>query len=234
MAALSELKARQRSNPRTARSSNTILAGPDCGKWFEASSNFTQTLTAAATLGASWWCWYLNVGGGTITFDPNGAETVNGSAAFTLGPGQGGVLQCDGSNFRFLFPGDTSKSVQIAVSDPLGAAITTGDGKGYFSVPPEMNGMNLVAQGASFSDGDMDGVPIIQLRRVRAGAAVDMLSTRITVDDGESDSATAATPAVIDAANDDVATADQVFIDIDGAGSLRKGLNVRMTFRYPA
>src|SRR5712691_9495158 len=57
-----------------SRSSNTILGLSDFGKTFLATSTFTQTLTAAATLGDGWFCFYRNDGSGVITLDPNASE----------------------------------------------------------------------------------------------------------------------------------------------------------------
>lgn len=42
-----------------------------------------------------------------------------------------------------------------------------------------------------------------------------MLSTAMTIDSAETSTSTAATPPVIDTANDDVATGDVIRIDID-------------------
>lgn len=90
---------------REARSSNTILAVADSGKVIAASATFTQTLTAAATLGAGWWCIVQNNtsdGATILTVDPNGAETINGAATLTMYSGDTRVLLCDGSNFFTL------------------------------------------------------------------------------------------------------------------------------------
>jgi len=46
-----------------------------------------------------------------------------------------------------------------------------------------------------------------------------MLSTNITIDVSEYDPLTAAIPAVIDAAEDDVATGDQIEVAVTGAGT---------------
>jgi hypothetical protein len=58
-----------------------------------------------------------------------------------------------------------------------------------------------------------------------------MLSTALTIDASETDSSTAAAAAVIDTVNDDVATGDQIRIDIDVAGTGAKGLMVEMQFQ---
>lgn len=134
--------------------------------------------------------------------------------------------QLAGSNFG-------TQVVSFPVTDPNGSAITTGDGKAYFRVPSTLNGMDLVAVAASVSTVSSSGTPTIQLRRKRSGSDVDMLSTRITIDANEVDSATAAAAAVINTSNDDVATGDQIYFDVDVAGTGTKGLVVEMQFRLP-
>lgn len=124
-------------------------------------------------------------------------------------------------------------AVSLLVSDPNGSAITTGDGKCYFRVPSSLNGMNLIAVAASVDTVSSSGIPTVQLRRKRSGSDVDMLSTKLTIDASETDSSTAAAAAVIDASNDDVATGDRIYIDIDVAGTGAKGLAVEMQFRLP-
>lgn len=123
--------------------------------------------------------------------------------------------------------------IGLLVSDPLGADLTTGDGKVYFRVPSIINGWNLVAVAAAVATVSSVGIPTFQVRRVRAGSPVDMLSTKLTVDATELDSSTAATPAVIDTSNDDVATADQIHIDCDVAGTGTKGPFVELQFEKP-
>lgn len=124
-------------------------------------------------------------------------------------------------------------NVAILVTDPGGSAITTGDGKAYLRINDYVTGMNLIAVGASVSTVSSSGIPTVQLRRVRAGSPADMLSTKLTIDASETDSSTAATPAVIDAANDDVLTGDQIHIDIDVAGTGAKGLCITLVFQTP-
>jgi hypothetical protein len=121
----------------------------------------------------------------------------------------------------------------ILVSDPLGANITTGDGKAYFRVPPALNGMNLVSCSATLDTAGTGGGFLCQLRRKRAGVDVDMLTTRITIDATENDSADAAAPPVINTSNDDVATADRIYIDLDGVPTAAKGLTVTLAFQLP-
>ena len=125
------------------------------------------------------------------------------------------------------------KVAQVLVSDPNGSAITTGDSKAFIRIPSSCNGMNLVAVAASVDTVSSSGIPTVQLRRKRSGSDADMLSTKLTIDASETDSSSAATAAVINTGNDDVATGDRIYIDIDVAGTGAKGLLVEMIFRLP-
>lgn len=106
--------------------------------------------------------------------------------------------------------------------------VSTGDGKLVICIPEHMNGLNLTSAHAFCSTSSGSGTPTIQIRNVTQTA--DMLSTRITIDVGEYTSYTAATPPVIDTANDDVATGDLIAIDVDVAGNTTKGLGVILIF----
>jgi hypothetical protein len=128
-------------------------------------------------------------------------------------------------------PSGDVEVVSIIVTDPNGAALTTGDGKAYFRVPSTLNGKNLIDASASVSTVSSSGLPTVQLRRKRSGTDVDMLTTKITIDASERDSGSAAAAEAIDTANDDVATGDQIYIDVDVAGTGAKGLVVEMQFQ---
>jgi hypothetical protein len=90
-------------NSVEVRTSNTILAQTDFGKTIVVTSGtFSQTLTAAATLGDGWRCHLFNRGTGTVTVDPNGSENINGATTLTVPPGHGGWIFCDGASFYML------------------------------------------------------------------------------------------------------------------------------------
>jgi hypothetical protein len=95
-------------------------------------------------------------------------------------------------------------------------ALITGDDKGRFFIPPGLNGWNITYVGAVRASGGT-GVPTFQLRNVTD--AVDVLSTKVTIDSGETYSGSAATPPVIDTSKDDVATGDIFAVDVDVAGT---------------
>lgn len=123
------------------------------------------------------------------------------------------------------------KSVSIQVFD--GATDTaTGDGKAYFSIPSSLAGMDLVEVFAAVVTAGTTGTTDIQIHNVTQAA--DMLSTVMTIDSGETTTATAATPAVIDTGNDDVAANDVLRIDVDAVSTTAaQGLIVNLVFRLP-
>jgi len=102
----------------TSRSSNTILAAADFAKFFRATSGFTQTLTAAATLGDGWFCFYRVESGVTLTIDPNSTEQIDGAATKDFVGPCSGIIACSGSAFfsyGFDFPMAT-QAIQEAAS----------------------------------------------------------------------------------------------------------------------
>lgn len=87
---------------RVARSTNTIFGINDFGKVFDLSLTFTQTFSAATTLGAGWYCYIRNAGSGDITLDPNASELIDGVITYALKPGYTIMLTCDGTAFTVL------------------------------------------------------------------------------------------------------------------------------------
>lgn len=120
--------------------------------------------------------------------------------------------------------------IQVKVIDDA-TTLTTGDGKVIFLVPQELNGYNLVGANAFVTTVSSSGTPTVQIRNVTD--AVDMLSTRITIDANEYTSYTAAAAAVVNATYDDVATGDRLAVDVDVAGTGAKGLGIVLTFQLP-
>lgn len=59
----------------------------------------TISVTAAATLGADWFCYIRNSGSSDVTIDPNASETINGATTLTLAIGDSCMLICDGIGF---------------------------------------------------------------------------------------------------------------------------------------
>lgn len=108
----------------------------------------------------------------------------------------------------------------------------TGDGKACIHIPPGLDGMNLVYVHAEVDSAGTTGTTDIQIHNV--DNSLDMLSTKLTVDSGETGSDTAATAAVINTSNDHVNTNDIVRIDIDAVSTTAAtGLLVTLGFQTP-
>lgn len=130
-------------------------------------------------------------------------------------------------------PAKKAGAIVLITQDPA-TAVTTGDGKWFFTVPAHLNGVNIVSVHASVPGSpSSSGAVTVQLARVRSGTPADMLSTAVTIDATESSSYTAATPPVINASYDDLATGDFLRVDVDGAGSGAKGLQVIIDYLEP-
>lgn len=108
--------------------------------------------------------------------------------------------------------------IMLAVSDET-TAIEAGTGKLSFRMP---HAFTLSAVRASLKTASSSGAVTVDINE--NGATI--LSTKLTIDQGEKSSTTAATPAVISDANltDDA----EMTVDIDGAGSGATGLKVTL------
>ncbi len=108
-----------------------------------------------------------------------------------------------------------------------------GNGVSAFTVPSTLDGLYLSnvsgAIGAHVYTAGTTGTTDVMLHNLTTGD--DMLSTVITIDSGETDSSTAATPPAV-STNNQVSTADVIRFDIDAVSTTEaKGLEVRMEFK---
>ncbi len=125
--------------------------------------------------------------------------------------------------------GEKAVSVYVVAA---GTATAVGDGKAYFNIPSSAAGMDLVEVHAHVITAGTTGTTDIQIHNLTS--AVDMLSTKLTVDSAETSSSTAATAAVINGANDDVIANELIRIDIDAISTTpAQGLVVTLVFRLP-
>ena len=127
------------------------------------------------------------------------------------------------------FAHQPDKRIAILKVYAEGTALSAGDGAMYFAIPAELNNMKLTTVGAHVYTASTSGAITVMI--ANNSDSEDMLSTALTIDQDEKDSATAATPAVIDTDHDDVTTGEEIRVDIDGAGTGAKGLEVRLGFR---
>jgi hypothetical protein len=112
-----------------------------------------------------------------------------------------------------------------------GTALETGDGKDYWTVPPELNGWNLVSVFGAVYTVSSSGTPEFQIYNLTQTA--DMLSTTLTIDVSEFNSSDPVSAAVINTSEDDLATGDILRLDVDTAGTDTTGGDVILGFRLP-
>jgi hypothetical protein len=114
------------------------------------------------------------------------------------------------------------------VTDPFGDELITGDGQAYIPISPDLNGFKIASAMVTVANSSSSGTPTIQIRNTSTG--VDLLTTPITIDVGETSSITAATPPVINTSAVALATGNLLAVDIDVAGTGTKGLILTLTF----
>lgn len=120
---------------------------------------------------------------------------------------------------------------QLAVFDWT-TDVSTWDGKYYFHIPPKLNWRNLVYGHARVITAGTTNTTDIQIHNVTD--AVDVLTTKITIDSTETWSDTAATPYSINTSNDDAATNDLRRVDVDAVSTTApKWLIVTLWFQLP-
>ena len=90
-------------------------------------ASLTLDLTAAATLGDGWFVRVL-ADGGDVTVDPNGSETIDGSATLTIEDGESALIVCNGSNFFTdgLIALFDAKQAAIDLKAPIASPTFTG------------------------------------------------------------------------------------------------------------
>lgn len=138
---------------------------------------------------------------------------VGGTADVTFAPFLGG-----GDNSAGLAGEFDIKVFSDANNVVLGAGAFT------FAVPSSLAGTSLLTIAGYVTTVSSAGTPTVQIANVTT--AVDVLSTKLTIDASEFTSYTAATPAVVNAANAAVSEGDLIRIDVDVTGTGAKGLGV--------
>jgi len=176
----------QTRSPKT--SAYTVVAG-DKGNLIDCTSGaFTVGMTAASTLGTSFWFDIANSGSGSILFDAAGADTIDGLANYYLYPGEK----------RRVFCTSTSAFVSLVMSPFSFTATASGD----WIEPPGyklFQGLLWAAGGgggrvanASFIGGGGGGGACVPLLRVAASAGSTVSFTLATATTNQTSAAAGA------------------------------------------
>lgn len=116
-----------RAAPVEAKTAGFTVGTSDRGKLFTCAnaSTLTAGLTAAATLGDSFYFMARNSGAGSLKLDPNGAETIDGVSSITFSPGQGALVVCSGAGFFTVGRGIAAGSqAEVAGASAAAVAVT--------------------------------------------------------------------------------------------------------------
>jgi hypothetical protein len=104
--------------------------------------------------------------------------------------------------------------------------VAVGNGTSPAIIPLILDGKNLTYAIAGVDTKGSASTTDIQIRRVRAGASVDMLSVKITIATTEY----FAKDGTINASYDDILEGDMVYVDVDAVGTGTKGLTITLVF----
>ena len=150
----------------------------------------------------------------------HGVTIKTASGGTDLATAGGGAISVDaatiynanktsGSLNRFNTYGkQPAQSLQASLSPT--ATLSPGEGQLYLSVPATLNGGTIVGVYAGVVTAGITGTTDVQIARIRGGSTVDVLSTELTIDSGETGSNLATIPAVINLANAGVQTFDRL------------------------
>ena len=164
---------------------------------------------------------------GTFTFAtaPLTGDEITAIYQFTTGA-TGNADTVDGYHASALLGGTLAAFIHLNANTAL-----TGAEINYIRIPSQMNGANLINVAASCSGSSTSGSVVFEVK----SGSTSMLTTNITIDEGQYDSSTALVPAVIDTNNDDVATGDKVWAlsSTSGCGTDVTYAGVELTFQLP-
>lgn len=136
------------------RTSTYNIVASDAGKAINCTSGtFTVSTDPAATLGSGFACFVWNTGTGTITINPNGAETIDGLTTLVLRQGEGTQIVCDGTNWL-----TGSKKTMRAYAENIAPGTTrpsvTGSGSVAIGPLSQASGSDSIAIGGFSTAGN--------------------------------------------------------------------------------
>ncbi len=110
------------------------------------------------------------------------------------------------------------------------SVVSTGDGTDGIPIPAEFNGYNITDVLCTVHDKGITGTTDVQIRRRRAGSDVDVLTVKVTLGDEFF-----ARDATVNTSNDDLATGDILYPDVDAvhSGTAPNGLSIVVIAELP-
>lgn len=120
----------------------------------------------------------------------------------------------------------------VALADPTLGFAVVGDSQYSICIPRSVDIFRLVEAEAAIGAAASGDVEVMIRNGGPSGTGTtDMLSTPITIDAGDCSSFFSAAPSVVDTANDEVATGDLIWVDVDAdGGGDAPGLMIMLRF----
>ena len=138
-------------------------------------------------------------------------------------------VDASGNSESCTLASTTRVEVQVLATSDFTTNTAVADGAFYFKIDNKIGSSNLVSVHAEVITAGTTNTTDVQIYNI--DNALDMLSTKLTIDSTETGSDTAATPAVINTSNDDVDLNDVIRIDIDAISTTAaQGLIVTLGF----
>lgn len=124
---------------------------------------WTLSLTAAATLGAGWWCYVRNAGNGDITMTPSAADLIDGAPSYVLKPGLVVLMRCNGVGFKLLTVKERTYNRRVQIDATQGFIVPAdtyvirtyavgGGGDGGVAIPSTIGGAGGSGGGMAYGD----------------------------------------------------------------------------------
>jgi len=224
----------------------TTLTGAGSGITALAAANITASGTLPALVGTALTALNAtNLGSGTVPVARLSAASTGAAGIVELAIG---TEVTAGSSATLAVTPDAlaasvvfgTRYVQCVVFDS-GTDIAEGTGKFYFHIPPGLDNMELIASECHLrvitaGSGSIVGVQFFLMHDpTSTSAGNNMLTTNLTIDNGEVDSSQD-TAAVVNATYKEINTNDMIRIDVidnGGDSTIAKGLIVTLGFRLP-
>ena len=115
----------------------TVLTG-DRGKYVTLNNASTVAVTLpqanGTTFGGGWYCWFENIGAGTVTITPT-TSTYNTGSAIVLRTGEWALVETDNTNYRGITNGQVTGAPSVREVGTRGIPVTTVDASQGFLLP---------------------------------------------------------------------------------------------------
>lgn len=165
----------------STKAANYTALAADRGTVLLCTATLTLSLSAASVLGSGWFV-YVLTSGGDVTIDPDGSETISGSATESLTDGESAVLFCDGSNFEWIkfetFATSLNKLVPTVVTRSHSTGYQNTNGQVLFAQITAVSSVNSTRPIQIASDSGFTspiGVGIVHANGAGVGSAAVMV-----------------------------------------------------------